>query len=60
MEEEDLIKCPVCLKTGHVFEREEPVYIIKNLLWGDDKVEECKYFCGYCRIDFNILTLKNK
>ena len=54
MEEEELIKCPICLKTGYVFEREEPVFIIKNLLWADDKGEYFKYFCGYCLKDFNI------
>ena len=51
-ETEELIQCPNCNSTEHVFEREEEVIVITaQREWGRTVIES-KFFCGNCKKDF--------
>ena len=62
--EDDLIKCPFCEQTDYIVEREKPVvvyvpqpdkckYCGSWLFAKECSIKEFKFFCTYCKKDFN-------
>jgi len=50
---ENLIRCPLCYSTEHIFERDMPIIeCIKPDIIGRSKMYTRKFFCGYCKKDF--------